>query len=82
MPTDADGPAGRASPRLNATAISALAADLLSADKDATYAKELQLDLSSVQPQVAGPNGVKTMASVAELAAKKIRINKAYAFSL
>lgn len=78
MPSDADARSARLNPRLNTEAITVLANDLLHADEDASYAKELELDLSSVQPQVAGPNGVKVMSSVAELSAKKIKINKAY----
>jgi len=52
-----------------------------SADADAFYAKTLTLDLATVSPHVSGPNEVKTMASAADLAKRKIRVNKAYLMS-
>jgi homoaconitate hydratase len=39
------------------------------------------LDLATVQPYVAGPNHVKTMSSVADISAQKIKLNKAYLVS-
>lgn len=53
----------------------------LAPDATASYAIELELDLSTVTPYVCGPNDVKTMASLAELEAKRIAINKAWLMS-
>lgn len=53
----------------------------LEADKDAAYAIELELDLSSIVPHVSGPNDVKTMSSVPELEGKRVSINKAWLMS-
>jgi homoaconitate hydratase len=54
---------------------------VLHADEDAFYAKELSIDLSTIEPFVSGPNTVKTYASVSELKEKNIKINKAYLVS-
>jgi homoaconitate hydratase len=51
------------------------------ADADAAYAAELELDLDTVIPHVCGPNDVKTMASLAEVEPKHIKINKAWLMS-
>ncbi|KAF2640716.1 homoaconitase mitochondrial precursor [Massarina eburnea CBS 473.64] len=53
----------------------------LAADKGATYAKELFLDLSTLSPYVSGPNSVKVATPLAELQAQDIKINKAYLVS-
>ncbi|KAF2810831.1 homoaconitase mitochondrial precursor [Mytilinidion resinicola] len=53
----------------------------LSADKGATYAKELFLDLSSLSPYVAGPNSVKVATPLKDLQAQDITVNKAYLVS-
>src|SRR5215216_1859223 len=53
----------------------------LSADPDAQYAIELELDLSTVVPHVSGPNEVKTMVSLTEMARKRVPIQKAYLLS-
>lgn len=53
----------------------------LAADIDANYALELELDLGSVIPHVAGPNEVKTMVSVPEMEARRVKIQKAYLVS-
>ena len=53
----------------------------LTADTDASYAIELELDLSTVVPHVSGPNEVKTMVSLPDMEAKHIRIQKAYLLS-
>jgi len=42
----------------------------LSADADADYAIELELDLATVVPHVSGPNEVKTMVSLTEMERK------------
>jgi homoaconitate hydratase len=53
----------------------------LSADPDADYAIELELDLASVVPHVSGPNEVKTMVSLPEMERKHVAIQKAYLLS-
>ncbi|MEX2218574.1 MAG: homoaconitase [Phycisphaerales bacterium] len=53
----------------------------LRADDDAGYAIELELDLSTVIPHVSGPNDVKTMVSLPEIEARRVRINKAWLMS-
>src|SRR5262245_13587132 len=53
----------------------------LSADKDAAYAIELELDLATVVPHVSGPNEVKTMVSLPEMERKRVSIQKAYLLS-
>src|SRR5262249_28070587 len=53
----------------------------LSADADAYYAIELDLDLATVVPHVSGPNEVKTMVSLPEMQRKRVTIQKAYLLS-
>src|SRR5436190_8116686 len=53
----------------------------LSADVDADYAIELELDLATVVPHVSGPNEVKTMVSLPEIQRKHVSIQKAYLLS-
>ena len=53
----------------------------LSADADALYAIELELDLATVVPHVSGPNEVKTMVSLPEMQRKRMPIQKAYLLS-
>src|SRR5215471_1837568 len=53
----------------------------LSADSDAEYAIELELDLATVVPHVSGPNEVKTMVSLPEMEQKRVPIQKAYLLS-
>src|SRR5712691_5826694 len=52
-----------------------------SADADASYAIELELDLATVVPHVSGPNEVKTMVSLPEMQRKRVPIQKAYLLS-
>src|SRR6478736_6050032 len=52
-----------------------------SADPDAEYAIELDLDLATVVPHVSGPNEVKTMVSLTEMERKHVPIQKAYLLS-
>ena len=52
-----------------------------SADSDAEYAIELELDLGTVVPHVSGPNEVKTMVSLPEMERKHVPIQKAYLLS-
>lgn len=79
VPSDED--ADGVHPRLNAMRIDALEAEAPTADRDATYAKDLTLDLSTVTPHVAGPNNVKTISSVADIREYGVPINKAYILS-
>src|SRR5438874_4507873 len=51
------------------------------ADADASYAIELELDLATVVPHVSGPNEVKTMVSLPEMQRKHVPIQKAYLLS-
>jgi homoaconitate hydratase len=53
----------------------------LTADADASYAIELELDLATVVPHVSGPNEVKTMVSLPEMERKHVAIQKAYLLS-
>lgn len=53
----------------------------LTADADASYAIELELDLSTVVPHVSGPNEVKTMVSLPDMESKHVPIQKAYLLS-
>ncbi len=53
----------------------------LSADADAEYAIELELDLATVVPHVSGPNEVKTMVSLPDMERKRVLIQKAYLLS-
>ena len=77
--SDADGKGHH--PRINHKRIEELEHNIPQADADAFYAKELTIDLSTVEPFVAGPNTVKTYAAVSELKEKNITINKAYLVS-
>ncbi len=72
---------GDARPRLTEEIIERLEADSPHADAEASYAKELNLDLSAVTPFVAGPNEVKTITSLPELEAKDVTIHKAFLMS-
>jgi homoaconitate hydratase len=53
----------------------------LSADTDAEYAIELELELATIVPHVSGPNEVKTMVSLPEMERKRVPIQKAYLLS-
>ena len=65
-------------PRIYHNRIVDLEHNIPQADKDAFYAKELSIDLTTIEPFVSGPNTVKTYAAVSELKEKNIKINKAY----
>jgi len=79
VPSDADGEGEH--PRLNQERIAGLEKNPPRPDAEAYYAKVVTLDLTTVQPYVSGPNHVKTMASVAEMRERKVKINKAYLLS-
>lgn len=69
--------------RINDKSIQELESNLqlLKADNDAFYAKEISVDLTTISPFVSGPNSVKKISSVSELQKKNIKINKAYLVS-
>jgi len=50
-------------------------------DVDAVYARRIVLNLAEVTPHVSGPDTVQVMESVAEIARKKVAIQKAYLVS-
>ena len=79
VPSDADGNGKH--PRLNKERITELEKNIIHADDNAFYAKELTIDLSTIEPCVAGPNSVKVMNPVSELKQARIKIDKAYLVS-
>ncbi|SCW04055.1 LAFE_0H04918g1_1 [Lachancea fermentati] len=70
-------------PRINKSRIEELEekSQTLKADEDATYAKKLVIDLNTLTHYVSGPNSVKVSATVQELSAQDLKINKAYLVS-
>jgi len=50
-------------------------------DADAVYAARIELDLAEVTPHVSGPDTVFVMQSLAEIAPKRVTVNKAYLLS-
>jgi len=66
-------------PRMNMKHIEELEKNIPRADDNAFYAKELTIDLSTIEPLVSGPNTVKTMTPVSGL--DSVKINKAYLVS-
>ena len=79
IPSDKDG--NGIHPRLNHRRIDELEENILTADPDAVYAKELMLNLSTVRPHVSGPDHVKVMKGLAQIEKEEIRIDKAYLVS-
>lgn len=79
VPSDADGKGVH--PRLNKSRIQELNKADLTPDPDAHYAKELILNLDTVEPYVSGPNTVKTMKPLSVIRQKKVKIHKAYLLS-
>lgn len=69
------------SPRFSHERIDELFAKPINADKGATYAKQLFLDLDTLVPYVSGPNAVKVATPVSDLAKQDIKIDKAYLVS-
>ena len=69
------------SERFNHARLDELFVHPIKADKGATYAKELYLDLSTLTPFVSGPNSVKLATPLADLEEQNIAINKAYLVS-
>ena len=68
-------------PRFSHSRIDDLIQNLLVADKGATYAKSLYLDLSALSPHVSGPNSVKVVTPLRDLESQHIKLNKAYLVS-
>jgi homoaconitate hydratase len=69
------------SDRIELGAIEALENDPLAADDQGQYAQIIRLDLSTVVPSVCGPNSVKVMQSVQQIAQRKQAVHKAYLLS-
>ncbi|KAF4120663.1 homoaconitate hydratase, partial [Geosmithia morbida] len=67
--------------RFNHSRLNELLENQLTADRGATYAKELYLNLSTLAPFVAGPNSVKVATPLNKLEAENIPLNKAYLVS-
>ncbi|MFN0152238.1 MAG: homoaconitase [bacterium] len=72
---------GDARARFTEADVRAWRAFALAEDAGAEYAKTLALDLSRVVPHVAGPNEVKTIVSVPEIAKRRVPVHKAYLLS-
>jgi homoaconitate hydratase len=70
-----------ATPRFTHARIDDLIRNQLVADKGATYAKSLYLNLSTLSPYVSGPNSVKVATPLRDLEAQDIKLNKAYLVS-
>lgn len=81
VPSDEDG--NGAHPRLNIQRIEELKDESksLQADSNAYFAKTIRIDLSTIEPHISGPNNVKTMTSITEMKARKLKVNKAYLVS-
>jgi homoaconitate hydratase len=77
--SDADGKGQH--PRINHKRIEELEHNIPQSDSNPYYAKELTIDLTTIEPFVSGPNTVKTYAAVSDLKEKNISINKAYLVS-
>lgn len=66
---------------MNHKRIDKLMESIPAADPEVFYARELTIDLGSIQPHVSGPNTVKDMTSIAEISKRNIKIDKAYLIS-
>lgn len=73
--------AGATDGRISEEALRELEANPPAPNRDAEYAAKIKLDLATVTPHVSGPDTVQTMASVAEIAPKKVAIQRAYLVS-
>lgn len=67
--------------RIGEADLAAWAATPPAPDPDAVYAARIVLDLAAVVPQVAGPDTVHSMSSLADLEPREIAIQKAYLVS-
>ncbi len=81
VPSDIDG--NGTHPRINSKRIDDLKSELpvLKPDTDAYYSKIIQIDLSTIEPHISGPNSVKTMTSISQMKGKNIKVDKAYLVS-
>lgn len=77
VPSDTDGNGEH--PRLNGDRLMALKNNIITPDTNASYAKELVLNLDSVTPHISGPNHVKLMTPVSRMS--HVKIDKAYLIS-
>jgi homoaconitate hydratase len=68
-------------PRINAETMDKLESSILKPDANATYAKHITLDLSTVSPYASGPNSVKKATALHVLEKESIKIDKAYLVS-
>ena len=68
-------------PRLNWGRLEELSKSRFASDPDASYARHLRLDLSTLEPHISGPNSVKITTPLPELEKQDIKINKAYLVS-
>ncbi|RMH01393.1 MAG: homoaconitase [Planctomycetota bacterium] len=68
-------------PAFTPAAIAELRRSARKADPDAAYAQVIEVDLGRVRPWVCGPDSVKEAAPAAELAERRIAVNKAYLLS-
>jgi homoaconitate hydratase len=67
--------------RITADELAAWRATPPASDPDAVYAAEITVDLGTVTPHISGPHSVQVMTSLAEMAAQKKAIHKAYLLS-
>jgi len=67
--------------RLTDAMITGWQQDPPASDSDAVYAAEIELDLTRVTPHVCGPDTVQAMTSLAEMARRKVAVQKAYLVS-
>ncbi|POR36902.1 Homoaconitase, mitochondrial [Tolypocladium paradoxum] len=67
--------------RITHERVDELLANPLTADDNASYAKQLYLNLSTLSPYVSGPNSVKAATPLNELIPQNIKINRAYVVS-
>jgi homoaconitate hydratase len=67
--------------RINHQRIDELFTNPPKADREAIYAKQLYLNLSTLSPYVTGPDSVKIATPLHELAPKNIKIDRAYLVS-
>jgi homoaconitate hydratase len=67
--------------RLNEEVLSKLERERLVSDAGANFEAQIELDLGSVVPYVSGPDTLQVTQSLAEIAPKKIAIQKAYLLS-
>lgn len=70
-------------PRINSKTINEFIekSKIVKADSDASYAKVLNIDLSTLTHYVSGPNSVKISNTVQDLAKQNVKIDKAYIVS-